>query len=189
MWALKITVLLTCLAAAGCNQFAPPHASRGVQNSAPPQLGASALPALSTDPRVLNDRAIRARLHAERIPDPYHVIDHEAARTVVASLKGVRSNVWVDHDNLLVLVGGSAYRNMATIDRICAALEPLGDTMGAVITVQDMTATTSEGADSLSRNCKLAEGEHTLFTQNRAMNVLDPKVRRVFQNQQPSLKK
>jgi hypothetical protein len=88
------------------------------------------------------------------LPDPSRPINHEAARTAVRPLQGVQSSVWIDRSNLLVMVGGGRYRSMATIDRICLALEPLGDTLGVVVNPQDVTATTSEGADTLSRNCQ-----------------------------------
>jgi hypothetical protein len=96
----------------------------------------------------------------------------------------VQSSVWIDRSNMLVMVGGGQYRRMDTIDRICRALEPLGDTLSVVVHVQDVTATTSEGADTLSRNCQLREGERAMFQQKRQVVVLDPEVRRVFRAQQ-----
>jgi hypothetical protein len=51
----------------------------------------------------------------------------------VRPLQGVQSSVWIDRSSLLVMIGGSQYRNMATIDRICLALGPLGDTLGVVV--------------------------------------------------------
>ena len=83
-----------------------------------------------------------------------------------------------------MLVGGGQYRSMDTIDRICGALEPLGDTLAVVVNVQDVMATTSEGADSLSRNCQLGAGERALLQRKRQVDVLDPEVRRVFRGQQ-----
>jgi hypothetical protein len=123
-------------------------------------------------------------LRAMRVPDAAHPIDHEAARAIVRPLPGVRSTIWIDRVNLLVMVGGSRYRNMETIDRVCLALEPLGDTLAVVVNLQDVTATTFEGADTLSRNCQLAEGERAFLQSKRQVDVLDPKLRRVFQAQQ-----
>ncbi|MGN2251837.1 hypothetical protein ACFWZ4_00480 [Frateuria sp. GZRe12] len=123
-------------------------------------------------------------LRSMRVPDPAQPIDHEAARAAVHPLPGVRSSIWVDRTNLLVMVGGSRYRSMETIDRVCLALEPLGDTLAVVVNLQDATATTFEGADTLSRNCQLAEGERALLQPKRQVDVLDPKLRRVFQTQQ-----
>jgi hypothetical protein len=126
----------------------------------------------------------RDQLRAMRIADATRPIDHEAARTAVRPLQGVQSSVWIDNANLLVLVGGGAYRSMATIDRICMALQPLGDTLGVVVNLQDVAATTSEGADTLSRNCQLRAEERALGQPRRQVDVLDPEVRRVFRAQQ-----
>ena len=94
------------------------------------------------------------------------------------------SSVWIDRSDLLMMVDGGRYRSMDTIDRVCLALEPLGDTLGVVVNVQDVTATTSEGADTLSRNCQLAAGERGLLQSKREMDVLDPELRRTFRAQQ-----
>jgi len=125
-------------------------------------------------------------LHDARIPDASRPIDHEAARAAVQPLAGVRSVVWIDHYNLLVMVGGSQYRNMAMVDRACDALAPLGDTMGVVVNVQDVTATTSEGADAVSRNCQLPEGQRAFMQPRRQIDALDPATRKAFEAQQGS---
>lgn len=125
-------------------------------------------------------------LHDAHIPDPSRPINHEAARAAVQPLAGVRSVVWIDHDNLLVMVGGAPYRNMDMVDRICDALAPLGDTMGVVVNVQDVTATTSEGADAVSRNCQLPEGQRAFMQPRRQIEALDPATRKVFKAQQGS---
>lgn len=119
-----------------------------------------------------------------RVADPSRPINPEAARAAVRPVKGVQSSAWIDRNNLLVMVGGAQYRNMDTIDRICGDLEPLGDTLAVVVNLQDVLATTSEGADTLSRNCQLGAGERAQFQQKRQMDVLDPEVRRVFRAQQ-----
>ncbi|MGH8146506.1 MAG: hypothetical protein ACREPY_09245 [Rhodanobacteraceae bacterium] len=123
-------------------------------------------------------------LHDARIPDPAHPINHEAARAAVRPIAGVRSVVWVDNNNLLVMVGGAAYRNMAMVDRVCDVLDPLGDTLAVVVNVQDVTATTSEGADAVSRNCQLAEGQRAFLQPKRQIEALDPRVRKAFRDQQ-----
>jgi len=123
-------------------------------------------------------------MRSMHLADPSRRIDHEAARAAVRPLPGVRSAVWIDNANLLVAVGGAQYRSMATIDNVCLALEPLGDTLSVVVNVQDMMATTSEGADTLSRNCQLGAGERAMFQQKRQVDVLDPEARRVFRAQQ-----
>ncbi|GAB2546387.1 hypothetical protein GCM10027065_17510 [Rhodanobacter koreensis] len=123
-------------------------------------------------------------MRSTHLADPSRRIDHEAARAAVRPLPGVQSAVWIDNANLLVMVGGGQYRSMATIDNVCLALEPLGDTLSVVVNVQDVMATTSEGADTLSRNCQLGAGERAMFQQKRQVDVLDPEVRRVFRAQQ-----
>lgn len=123
-------------------------------------------------------------MRSMHLADPSRRIDHEAARAAVCPLEGVQSAVWIDNANLLMTVGGGQYRSMTTIDNVCLALEPLGDTLSVVVNVQDVMATTSEGADTLSRNCQLGAGERALFQQKRQVVVLDPEVRRVFRAQQ-----
>jgi hypothetical protein len=125
-------------------------------------------------------------LHDAHIPDASRPINREAARAAVQPLAGVRSVVWIDHDNLLVMVGGAQYRNMDMVDRACDALAPLGDTMGVVVNVQDVTATTSEGADAVSRNCQLPEGQRAFLQQKRQIEALDPATRKAFEVQQGS---
>jgi len=125
-------------------------------------------------------------LHDARIPDPARPIDHEAARAAVRPLAGVRSVVWMDHNNLLVMVGGAAYRNMAMVERVCDVLDPLGDTLAVVVNVQDVTATTSEGADAVSRNCQLPEGQRAFLQPKRQIEALDPAIRKAFKAQQRS---
>lgn len=125
-------------------------------------------------------------LRSMKVADSSRPIDHEAARVALRSLEGIRSAVWIDRENLLVAVGGANYRSMDTIDRVCLALEPLGDTLAVVVNVQDMTATTSDGADTLSRNCQLQEGERAQLQRKRQVDVLDPAMRKIFKAQQSS---
>ena len=135
---------------------------------------------LTGDQRAMQghvDAMHKDMMRSMHLPDPSRPINHEAARTAVRPLQGVQSSVWIDRSNLLVMVSGSQYRGMATIDRICLALEPLGDTLGVVVNLQDVTATTSEGADTLSRNCQLRAGERAMLQQKRQVDVLDPEVR------------
>jgi len=53
-----------------------------------------------------------------------------------------------------------------------------------VVNLQDVMATTSAGADTLSRNCQLGAEERALLQPKRQVDVLDPAVRRVFRAQQ-----
>lgn len=136
-----------------------------------------------------NPRAVQATVQAFsddfrrsiKLPDPARPIDHEAARAAVRPLAGVRSSVWIDQSNLIVMVDGARYRSMGTIDRVCDALAPLGDTLAVVVNVQDVTATTSQGADTLSRNCRLPAGQRALMQPVRKIDVLDPATRRAFE--------
>ncbi len=123
-------------------------------------------------------------MHDAHIPDASRPMDHEAARVAVRPLSGVRSAVWIDHDNLLIMVGGAQCRNMDMVDRACDALAPLGDTMGVVVNVQDVTATTSEGADAVLRNCQLPEGQRAFMQSKRRIEALDPATRKAFKAQQ-----
>lgn len=130
------------------------------------------------------NRMAKDFLHDAHIPDPTRPIPREAARARIAQVSGVRSVAWIDHNNLLVLVNGGDYRNMAMVDRICATLAPLGDTMGVVVNVQDVTATTSVGADAVSRDCQLPVGQRAFLQDKRQIEALDPAVRAAFEAQQ-----
>lgn len=111
-------------------------------------------------------------LRSARVPDASRPIDREAARAAVRPLPGVRSAVWLDRANFIVMVDGARYRNMAMIDEVCLALEPLGDTLAVVVNVQDSTATTADGATTLSRNCQLAPGQRAYMQERRQVDVI-----------------
>ena len=197
-----IAVALGCAVVASCSQTPQGNTATLTQRS--PQAGQGTNPLVTAGHLVAieaaglsgNQRAVRGHVEAMhrnlmrdmRLADTSRPINHEAARATVRPLQGVRSSAWIDHSNLLVMVGGGRYRNMDTIDRVCDALAPLGDTLAVVVNVQDVMATTSEGADVLSRNCQLGAGERALLQSKRQMNVLDPEVRRVFRGQQGSIK-
>lgn len=123
-------------------------------------------------------------MRSARVPDVARPIDHEAARAAVRPLPGVRSAIWLDPANLAVMVDGAPHRTMATIDRICAAIAPLGDTLALVVHVQDATAKTADGATTLSRNCQLPEGQFAFFQKKRDIDVVSPGLRRAFKAQQ-----
>jgi hypothetical protein len=169
-----------CMSAAGCSRVHPGSAldSANAQPSAgsgtnPPDtvghLAGIEAAGLTGDPRAM--RAHVEAMHKNmmrdmRLTDPSRPINHEAARAALRPLPGgVQSSAWINRSNMLVMVGGGQYRNMQTINRICRALEPLSDTLSVVVNVQDVTATTSEGADTISRNCQLGAGERAMFQQ------------------------
>jgi hypothetical protein len=171
-----IAAAVTCVAATGCSK-ADREATPGTRR--PQQAGQGTNP-LTTAGHLAgvevaglsgDQRAMQAHINAMHknlmrdmhLADASRRIDHEAARAAVRPLQGVQSAVRIDNANLLVLVGGSQYRSLATVDNVCLALEPLGDTLSVVVNVQDVMATTSEGADTLSRNCQLGAGERAMF--------------------------
>ncbi|WP_250633113.1 restriction endonuclease [Pinirhizobacter soli] len=130
------------------------------------------------------DAQARNTYKAMRLPDFRRPVDHEAARAALRNLPGVGTTTWIDSQNLLVLVSGQELRSNRMIDDVCMALDPLGDTMGVVVNVQDVMAKTSEGADVLSRNCKLQGDERAMFQTKRQVNALDPALRAAMKAQQ-----
>jgi len=192
-----IAAAVTCVAATGCSEA--PDGKTAQTTRQPQQAGLTSplvtaahlagveAAGLTGDQRVMQSHIEAMHtdmMRSMHLADPSRRIDHEAARAAVRPLPGVQSAVWIDNANLLVMVGGSQYRNMATIDNVCLALEPLGDTLSVVVNLQDVMATTSEGADTLSRNCQLGAGERAMFQSKRQVDVLDPEVRRVFMEEQ-----
>lgn len=182
-----IAAAMTCVAAAGCSKADGEAAS----NTRRPQQAGQGTNPLTTAGHLAgvevaglsgDQRAVQAHVDAMhknlmrdmRLADPSRRINPEAARAAVRPLPGVQPSVWIDRQNLLVMAGGSQHRNMAVIDRVCLALEPLDDTLAVVVNLQDVTATTSEGADTLSRNCRLGAGERAMLQQKRQVDVLDP---------------
>lgn len=123
-----------------------------------------------------------------RLPDATRPIDHEAARAALRTLPGVRTAIWLDRANLAVMVDGAQRRSMQTIDQVCLALEPLGDTLAVVVNVQDVTARNADGATTLSRNCQLPEGERALMQGKREVDVVPREVRERFKEMQSSNK-
>lgn len=190
--------LSCCVWVAGCSPAPPEGAADttgqrpSAQRATSPLTTARHLASIEAAGLTGDQLAMRAHVDAMHkdmmrdmhLADPSRPINPEAARAAVRPLPGVQSVVWIDRSNLLVLVGGNQYRSMTTIDRICRSLEPLGDTLSVVVNVQDVLATTSEGADTLSRNCQLGAGERAMFQRKRQVDVLDPEVRGVFRGQQ-----
>ncbi len=119
-----------------------------------------------------------------RLRDTRRPINHEAARAAVRPMPGVRSAIWLDADNLTVMVDGQQYRDMDMIDRICVALEPLGDTLGVVVNLQDAKARNGDEAATLSRNCQLPEGQRAFMQAKRQVDVVAPEVREQFKKTQ-----
>lgn len=119
-----------------------------------------------------------------RLADPRRRIDPEAARAAVGPIAGVRSAIWLDKTNLVVMVDGARYRTTSMVDRVCTALSPLGDTLAVVVNLQDVTATTPHGATTLSRNCNLEEGKRALLQPQREIDVTNRQLRETFKGMQ-----
>ncbi|MCE5233877.1 MAG: hypothetical protein ABFC67_11615 [Mizugakiibacter sp.] len=184
--------LAAAIAVAGCGgsaeQAAPPRRPQQAGQPANPYAMAGRVAAARAAAAAGDTRAAQAQveaaqkdmLRAMRVPDPHRPVDHESARAAVRPLRGVRAAVWLDGANLLVMVDGQRYRSMDTIDRICLALEPLGDTLSVVINLQDVIAKNGDEATTLSRNCQLAEGERAFLQRKREVDVVGPELRRTF---------
>lgn len=114
---------------------------------------------------------------AIRLADPAQAVDREKARAAARTVDGVRSVVWLDRENLFVTVNSAGARSYRTIDRICVALEPLGDTLGVVVNLQNSSARNGDELETLSRNCQLPPGERALMSKARKIDVVDPETR------------
>jgi hypothetical protein len=130
------------------------------------------------------DAATRDVLRSARIPDTTRPIDHEFARATVRRLDGVRASVWLDRENFAVMVDGTRFRNDAMIDTVCRALDPLGDTLAVVVTLEDATAKHADDAASLSRNCQLRGDERAMLQKRRPIDVVPAPLRAAFKAQQ-----
>jgi hypothetical protein len=167
--ALPIAMVLCCMPAAGCSQAPPGNTTDTARRQPSARLDTNALTTvghlagIEVAGLIGDQRAMRGHVEAIHknlmrdmpLADASRPIDRQATRAALRPLKGVQSSVWIDRSNMLVLVGGAQDRSMDTIDRIGDALAPLGDTLAVVVNLQDVLATTSEAADTLSRNCQL----------------------------------
>lgn len=113
-----------------------------------------------------------------KLADATRPVDRERAREAVRHVEGVRSVAWVDRENLLILVDSATARTYETIDKVCLALEPLGDTLGVVVNLQNGEARNGDELEILSRNCQLAPGDRAMLSRPRELDVIDPEIRR-----------
>ena len=188
---------LIALSIAACGQ----QASDQIAEKPRPQQAGQPVNAYATAGHILGARAavvagdtraaeqhVNAMAHdfarSARIRDVMRPVDHEAARVAVRPLPGVRSSVWIDADNLLVMVDGQNHRNMDMIDQVCLALEPLGDTLGVVVNLQDVAARNGDEAETLSRNCQLPQGQRAFLQTKRQVDAVSPEVREQFKKMQ-----
>ena len=136
--------------------------------------------AMRGDRRAVEANLQRAQDNFRRslmLPDPGKPIDHELARAAARRVEGVRSVVWLDRENLFVIVAKNEQRSYSTIDDICLQLDPLGDTLAVVVNLQSGAATTGDQLEILSRNCQLPPGDRALLQQYRQVDALSPAYR------------
>ena len=114
---------------------------------------------------------------AIKLVDPARRVDREAARAALHGVEGLASVVWLDHENLFVLVDRNELRKQAVIDAICIRLEPLGDTLGVVVNLQSTAARTGEEQATLSRNCQLQPGDRAFMQRQRQIDVVQGHIR------------
>ena len=105
------------------------------------------------------DAMDQASRQAMRLVDPGRAVDREAARAAVQQLPDVRAAGWIDRTRMLVVVARDDLRNEAMIETVCRRLEPVGDTVGVVVSVQGRAATSGRLPRETGRRCRLAPGE------------------------------
>ena len=182
--AFYVVLAITACSPTGTNR----DANRPEQAGQPmnPIATAARVAAVRANAAVGNQAGVKCEMEAFnedfrksiKLADPGRRVDREAARAAARSIDGVRSVVWVDHENLLAIVEANQMRSQATIDAICMALEPLGDTLGVVVNLQSGAARTGDELEVLSRNCQLAPGDRAMLQRNRQIDVIAPEVRR-----------
>ena len=191
MKALPIRQWFACLVALGlvaaCSREPGPAEPRPQQAGQPgsPVETAARLAAVQGAALRGDQEAVREHVDAMqedfrkaiRLADPARSVDREQARAAVRAVPGVRSVVWLDRENLFATVESAEARSYRTIDRICLALEPLGDTLGVVVNLQNSAARNDDELATLSRNCQLAPGERALLSRERKIDVVDPAIR------------
>ncbi|MEN1926759.1 hypothetical protein [Luteimonas qiangzhengi] len=161
----------------------------GLQNAA--RLAAIRAAALRGDQEGIQKHAAAMQEDlrlAMRLPDPMRWIEQEPARAAVMRVEGVRSAGWVDRDHLLVRVDGYELRTQAMIDRVCGALEPLGDTLGVVVNLQSAVARSADEMQTLTRNCQLPPGERALAQRPRQMDVIPADIRQQHREAQTTMR-
>lgn len=121
---------------------------------------------------------------AIKLADPARRVDREEARAALQGMKGLASVVWLDHENLFVLVDRNDLRTQAMIDAVCLQLEALGDTLGVVVNVQSTAARTGEEQSTLSRNCQLQPGDRAFLQRQRQIDVVPAHIRQQQQRAQ-----
>lgn len=178
---LGLMLVGACRNDESANSGRPQRAGEAVD----PVASAARLAAIEAAALTGDKEAIRRNMDAMqddlrrsiRLADPARSVDREAARQAVRAVEGARSVAWVDRENLFVIVDSNQARSYETIDRICLALEPLGDTLGVIVSLQSGAAKNGDDLAILSRNCQLDPGERALLSRPRSLDTLDPAVR------------
>jgi hypothetical protein len=184
---LLAVCLLALLHGCSASQPEPEPKSRPEQAGQPmgPAKTAGRIAAIRGAAVLGDQEAVRANMSAMqedfrksiKLADPARRVDRESARAAARQVPGVRSVAWLDRENLLAIVAANELRSYETIDAICMALEPLGDTLGVVVNLQSGAATTGDDLEILSRNCQLAPGDRAFLQRNRQVDVIAPSIR------------
>lgn len=189
-------VALTLLLTVGCSQQMPSGDDVSTDEPTAPNVDpgriarhaagarAASIRGDSSSAKEHMDAMTHEFMRGARIPDARRPIHPERARAAVAKLEGVRSVVWMDRSNLIVMVDGQSWRSQRMINRVCRSLEPLGDTLAVVVNLQDVTAETVADARTLSRNCRLPTGQRALLQRNRQIDVVSEEDQAAFDAQQ-----
>ena len=191
---LSVSTLVACTRQADENRAPPPRKPEQAGQPINPvktvaHIAGARLAAVTGDQKAAEAhvRAIGDDLRRiTRVPDVHRPIHRESARVAVRPLPGVKSAIWMDHENLIVMVDGQRYRTMEMIDAVCLALEPLGDTLAVVVNLQDATTRNGDEAMTLPRNCQLEEEQRAFMQKKRQVDVVDRETREAFKKMQGS---
>ncbi len=189
----RICIVAILIALGACSPSPPPERKPQRAGEPVPVAETAARMAKARVAAVTGDReAMRKEidgmskdmLRSMKVPDPARRIDREAARNAARTVAGVRSAVWIDASNLMVMVSSHQDRSEAMIDAICLKLEQLGDTLAVVVNLQNAAARNGDEAETLSRNCQLQTGDRAFLQAKRQVDVLSPELRAKVQAQQ-----
>lgn len=172
---------------AGCRETTAPAQARPEQAGQPmnPLRTAGQFASIRASAMVGDQQGVQDGLMAMnedfrkaiKLADPARRVDREAARAALRGMDGLVSAVWIDHENLFVMVDRNELRSQAVIDSVCTRLEPLGDTLGVVVNLQSAAARTGAEQATLSRNCQLQPGDRAFMQRERQVDVVPAGIR------------